>query len=165
MSKDDKKAAMAVALPEGFSEIKLDRLVYKPESCGDTPLVGWLLAKIDLPGAEGNPDWTALIIKATQVTKGVNRDGEVVAVPVGDEVLIPATAKLMQAFSKAADVQDKVFQIFIKPTNKTKLDGVRSMWNYTTGLHKESRARDGEFAIVGGGMTKALNGGEAAATA
>lgn len=69
--------------------------IYMADSCGDRPLVGFLLRKILVPGVKGNPSWTALELQTTEVTKAV-QNGEVVLLPIGSKVRIPVLPELVE---------------------------------------------------------------------
>lgn len=147
-------------VPEGFIEVGQDRNQYKPETCGDMPVIGFLLGMIDLPNAGDVGVWSALVVRLTQPVKTVNREDQIVTAKVGDEIIVPATAKLKQAFANVANRQDLAFQVFIQPTHKQKLDGGKTMWVYKTAVHKDAKPRTGELRLIGGTMSRPVGMGE-----
>lgn len=129
-----------------FKEIATQRFMYNADKCKDVPLVGNLLNMLVMPPIERagimNP-WNAFLILATRPTKGTDRDKLLVDVPVGGEVLIPATFELTQFLEKAAVSEKFVFEVFIKPKQKIDIGGGQTMWLYSLKAKPEPKARRG----------------------
>jgi len=112
-----------------FREIVTQRYMYNAELCQGTPLVGYLINRLPMPPIK-NRHWDAFLIRTTRPTQAVDREKEVVDVPVGSEVLIPATYTLSQFLSKAASSDRFVYEVRIEPDKKIDIGGSQSMWQY-----------------------------------
>jgi hypothetical protein len=147
--------------PGNWIEIVQDRLVYKPELCKDYPVRGLILARLDMPaGDNGNP-WSAYVIKLTAPTKAVDREGKVHIAKNGNEVLLPATARLDDPrFIAAASNPDATVEIWIKPTHQESLGGGRKMWHYAFKVNPKPYARTADMKILNAmAAPKQLQGG------
>lgn len=117
-----------------FREIATQRYMYKSDECKETPLVGYLLNLLPMAPmkmADGEMrEWSAFLIRTTRPVLAFNRDKQIETVPVGSEVLIPATYELQQFITKAATAEGVVFEIRIQPSKKISLGGVQKMWLY-----------------------------------
>jgi hypothetical protein len=123
-----------------FRQIATERFMYNADECKETPLVGFLLNLLPMPPLEtgkdpktGQPvlrDWSAFLIRTTRPVKVKNRDKEIVTVPPGSEVLIPATYELQQFVSKAATAPEVCFELRINPKKKIDLGHGQKMWIY-----------------------------------
>jgi hypothetical protein len=123
-----------------FREIATERFMYNADKCKETPLVGHLLNLLPMPPLDtgkdpktGLPvmrDWSAFLIRTTRPVLAINRDKEVITVPPGSEVLIPATYELQQFVSKAATAPEVCFEVRIAPSKKIELGHGQKMWLY-----------------------------------
>ena len=150
-----------------FKEIATQRFMYNADKCKDIALVGNLLNMLVMPPIERagvmNP-WNAFLILTTRPTKGTDRDKVLVDIPVGSEVLIPATFELTQFLEKAAVSEKFVFEVFIKPKQKIDLDkGGQTMWLYSLKAKPEPKARRG-FGLAAVLAPLQLPGGAAGGT-
>jgi hypothetical protein len=133
----------AGALPDRFKKIETERYMFNVQKCwGDLPptdrkaLVGYLINIIPMPPIQRGKemkDWEALLIKTTEATNVLDREKNVIEVPAGTEVLIPATAKLLERLTKAASHPKAVFEIFIAPKSKIDIGKGQTMWTYDIG--------------------------------
>ena len=88
--------------------------IYKPDLCGKQPVVGFLLERKTFPASKGGIPWDAFIIELTHPTLAVERvSNEVITVPAGSKICIPAYAKLDLA--KLAADPYLVSEIAIQP--------------------------------------------------
>lgn len=136
-------------LPADFAnavDVGLDRFLYKPESCGEVALIGYLIGTQEFNRDKDKKEWwDALIVKTTQVTKVVSKDDDgeevVVECPVGEEVMIPVTGKLEKLIAHATH-PTQMAEFYIKPIDKMILERdakgevKKSMWRYKV-VHKE----------------------------
>lgn len=125
-----------------FVRIVTQRYMYNAEACKGFPLVGWLLNRLPMPPIKGR-DWDAFLIRTTRPTKAVDREGNVVDVVVGDEVLIPATYELASFFTKAATNADACYEVRIAPTTKEDIGGGQNMWHYDLAAKPRPARRSG----------------------
>lgn len=142
-------AAMAKDDAE-FVEIITQRYMYNAEMCKEVPLTGYLLNRLPMPPIK-NRNWDAFLIRTTRPTKAVDRDGNVVEVIVGREVLIPATFTLASVMSKASQNPDACYEVRIQPTKKIDIGGNQEMWEYSLAAkpNPRKRASFGLAAVLG----------------
>lgn len=112
-----------------FREIVTQRYMYNAEKCDKIPLVGHLLNMVEMPPIRGRA-WCAFLVKTTRPTRAVGRDEQIIDVPVGSEVLIPATYMLQNALQKASLNENAIYEVKIVPTSKIDIGGGQSMWDY-----------------------------------
>ena len=109
-------AAAASGMDSRFTEVGADRFMFNPNKGSTGALVGYLINRIEMPDIERGKEkqeWDSLLVKTTRACKGIDRDGKVVDVPVGAEVITPVTFKLNDTFAKAAVHPTKVFEVWI----------------------------------------------------
>jgi len=141
--------------------------MYKVEMCRKKPLIGYLINRLAMPPINGRA-WDAFLVRATEPTLGVDRDGNVQELGVGSEVLIPATYELAQFFSRAASSPTNVFEVFIGADKKIPIGGGQTMWTFELWANPEpvARAKFGLAAALGEGQRTpapaALPSGDAA---
>ena len=142
-------AAMAKDDAE-FVEIITQRFMYNAEKCKEVPLTGYLLNRLPMPPIK-NRNWDAFLVRVTRPTMAVDRDGNVVKVDVGKEVLIPATFTLASVMSKASQNPDACYEVMIQPTKKIDIGGNQEMWEYTLKAkpNPRKRASFGLAAVLG----------------
>lgn len=138
-----------------FTKIETERYMYNPDKTREAgkklkPLVGYLLNHNPMPPMDDR-DWEAYVISTTEVTYGINREKVVIEVPVGSEVLIPATYQLTQFLLKAASHPSQVIEVYIEPKKKLDLPAGKKMWLYDLGYNKTTKARSefGPSAMIG----------------
>jgi hypothetical protein len=115
---DTKKNGATDSVPEGFTELVDNRTSFKPNVAGmeGVTLRGLLVNLQEMPPAATGP-WSAFTIVATAPTKGVDRDGKIVDVKVGEEIIIANTAGLADLIDKARKI-DGVHEVILKATGK-----------------------------------------------
>lgn len=134
-----------VALPERFTDLGLDRYFYKPDSCKDKPLIGVLIGVEEMNRKDPDPKewWDALIFRTTEPTLVVQKDkegnDEVIECPVGEEVMIGVSDKLVK-LKQYARHKTKQAEFFIQPLRKDVLEinpktkeVTKSIWRYKVG--------------------------------
>jgi hypothetical protein len=137
---EDKTLAIIAKDDGEFVKLITQRYMYKPETCKEYPLVGFLLNRLPMPPINKRP-WDAFLIRLTRPTKAIDRDDNLVDVGVGDEVLIPATFILASTLSKAATDAEKVYEIRIQPTKTIDVGGGQEMWEYDLAAKPNPRPR------------------------
>lgn len=128
-------------LDSRFTEVGADRFMFNPNKGCTGKLTGYLLNKVEMPDIErGNTkqEWECFLILTTAPCKGINREKNVVDVPVGSEVLIPGTFKVEDAFAKAAVSTVGCYEVQIVPLGKTDIGKGQTMWLYKMGYDKDS---------------------------
>jgi hypothetical protein len=150
-------AETATEKDDGFVVIQTQRFMYNVEKCKAKALVGYLMNLVPMPPIE-NRLWHAFVIRTTQPTLGLDREGNVVDVPAGSDVLIPATHELGQFLLKPAFAPKAVYEVRIAAKTKIKISKIRSMWLYDIGAKPVPVARSqfGLAALVIGEPPKLL---------
>lgn len=124
-------------MPEDFFAIQDNRLMYKPEECGEKAIRGIMLGTMTMnPSKENlreNPNskaWVALVVKLTAPCPVIAEDGvSIVEAKTGDEILIGGAD--MAALYTPANHPVNAFEVWLKPTAETKLKNGHRMWRYT----------------------------------
>lgn len=133
-----------------FVTVQTQRFMYNVDECKAKPLVGWLLSLVQMPPID-NRIWHAFVIRTTEETLGLDRDEKVVPVPVGSDVLIPATHELAQYLMKPAFNPRAVYEVRIQPKVKIDVGRSKQMWTYGIDANPVPlpRAQFGLAALVG----------------
>lgn len=129
-----------------FVRIITQRYMYNAEACKEYALVGHLINRLPMPPIK-NRNWDAFLIRLTRPCKGVDRDGVVVDVGVGEEMLIPATFTLAAVMGKAATHESACYEVKIQPTKKIDIGGGQEMWEYELAAKPNPRKR-GSFGLA-----------------
>lgn len=142
-------------LPEGFSEKDFDivgglRPICSPESMldPDSPVVGWVVALLDMPNREDGSEWRALLVELTgNATAKVGDD--IVVIPAGKEVLIPVSGALKNnpELLNAAFDATRVFLGIFRIIGQVDTGKPSKMWEYEVALHKKTIARVGKYTL------------------
>lgn len=151
---EEQKLQVAIAKDDAeFVKIITQRYMYNAEQCKEYPLVGHLLNRLPMPPIK-NRAWDAFLIRATRPTKAVDRDGNLVDISIGEEVLIPATFTLASVMSKAATNADSCYEVRIQPTKKIDIGGGQEMWEYSLAAKPNPRPRRsfGLAAVLGANL-------------
>jgi hypothetical protein len=152
---------------EGGQELSLERQIYKPEVCGNMPVVGYLLDILQMPAAdrEENPNWKAFLIRLSHETNVVNRSGDVVRARAGEEIILPASHQLAVNLARFALNPTEMTEVGIQPKEQIKIGGGKKMWTFRvvatgkseerTSLYKlsEKIAAASEAPMLGQGVT------------
>jgi hypothetical protein len=136
------------ALDDRFTEVGADRFMFNPNKGCTGKLTGYLLNKIEMPEIERagqTQEWECFLILTTAPCKGIDREKNVVDVPVGSEVLIPGTFKVEDAFAKAAVSASGCYEVQIVPLHKSDIGKGQTMWLYKMGYDKKSLKPRAEF--------------------
>jgi hypothetical protein len=125
----DDKALKAMFDSLGGSELSLERNIYKADSCGNVPVVGYFIDMLDMPEADrkDNPDWRAFIVELTHPTKVVNRKGDVVMAKAGEEIIFPAGFQIEGALKRFAIDPRNVHELGVLPGDKIPLGGGKNL--------------------------------------
>jgi len=116
----------------GGQELSLERLLWKAESCGQFPVVGHIINIVDMPKADraDNPDWKAFIIQTTYETRGVSRNGDIVPVAAGQEIVVPANYQLAANLARFALDPENMHELGITAKDRSPIGGGKKMWNF-----------------------------------
>lgn len=127
-------------------ELATNRLIYKPDTCKDYGIQGVILAMLEMPPVGGEREWDALVIRATQPSVGIDRDGTMKAVQPGDQVLLPTVYSLEHdpVIAKLANNLEWCGEFFFKPKSKVSIGGGKQMWNYQASLIGDPMRRNEE---------------------
>lgn len=172
MTTDKSTVSDNQGLPVGaddFQKIETERYMYNVEKCKPAILQGFLLNLLEMPPIERAGEmmeWSAFLIKTTAPTKGVGRDDVILELPIGSEVLIPATNELFKFFHKAATSETMVFEVRIVPKAKINIGKSQMMWTYDLAAKPKpfARTRFGLAAVLGAAAPKQLAAGSAGPT-
>lgn len=129
-----------------FKKIVTERFMYKATKdgklfCGKKPLIGVLADKLAMPPIKGKA-WHAFLIVTTRPTLALNREKEMVEVPRGVEVLIPATFELDQFLTAAAEHPQAAYEVFIQPDEKIDIGAGQTMWKYDLRRNPKAVSRE-----------------------
>jgi len=128
-----------------FKKINTERVFYNTEKCKDKPLIGYLFSMIDVPSK--NRPFQAFLIRTTEPTLGIDREGNIIDVPVGTDMLIVASHTLQQHLTRAAFAKS-VYEISIQPTKKIPIGGGQTMWLYDIEVNQERVFDRSSFGVV-----------------
>ncbi len=121
-----------------WTEVQLDRPLYKPDTCRKTAIQGFVLDLVAMPENENGP-WSCFVIELTEpclAVDGIDPDAEPIERAIGTEVLLNSTVKLrtLDRF-----LHPKFLcEVRVQPTTKEKLSGGRSMWLYRVDANRET---------------------------
>ncbi len=167
MAKNDKKQAaveptsgadidLSKFLPEGFSLDDFQsvgglRPICPPEVNAETPIVGWIVALLDMPARKADgTSWQGLLINLMTTAQAQTSDGEIVTVEAGKDVIIPVggNLKVNQDLLAAAVDPRKVTAGIFTVTGQLDVGKPSKMWVYEVRLAlKKQKAREGAFAL------------------
>lgn len=155
-------ALLESLLAKGGVEINLDRAMYSADK-GGKPIVGFLVDLLDMPpidaGKDGQRDWQAFVVLLTHDCVGVDREGDVIDVKAGEEMVVPATYQIQHALKRFAKDPENMHQLAIQPKKKIPLGGGKTFWTYRVIATGEVKARGAVYALPGVQVQpKALNG-------
>ena len=150
-----------------FGVITTNPLMYKNESCKASPIQGRIISIERMPLAEDQntkektKEWYVFNIELTAPSIGENNSNQVVEAKVGDVVQLPLSKNLQTVAQQfvAATESGKYLEVHIQPTEKTKLKGGRTQWEYSIGLElpqfRSDRPKGVPYKIdsSGGGVT------------
>jgi hypothetical protein len=143
-----------------FAELRLERTIYKPELCGEVPLIGHVIQLLDMPPLDDGREWQAFVFRTTHVTKGVDRTGDIVDVGVDEEIIIPATWQLASALARFANDAAVMFEVALLPKEKISIGGGKNMWTYRAAVgRKPPVARTGPYLLQQDAPINALGAG------
>lgn len=142
---------------ERFKIIETERHMFNPNKGCKGALVGHLINLVPMaPIQRGKEmqEWECFVIKTTEPCEGLDREGNVVKLPAGKEVLTPATYQLAQHLSRAASHPRVCFEVLIEPKNKIDIGHGQSMWRYDLGVNPDpksvkARSEFGANAMLG----------------
>lgn len=141
-------APITAAVTEGRKTLDLstDRAVYSHDECHTHGVQGFILARLEMPPVGGSRPWSALLIKCTQPTIGLDREGKKVAVAAGAQLLMPTTYSLDNdpVIAKLADNPDWIGEFFLMPKEKIDIGGGKSMWTFKAQLIGDATKRTQE---------------------
>lgn len=108
-------------MPEDFFAIQDNRLMYKPEECGERPIRGVMLGTMTMnPSKENlreNPNakpWTALVVKLTAPCPVISEDGvSIVEAKSGDGIIVGGAD--MSTLYTPANHPTNAFEVWLKP--------------------------------------------------
>ena len=147
-------------LGKGAVELRLERTIYAADECGDVPLVGFLVDLLDMPPIpqgrnEPARDWQAFVFKVTHKTKGKDREGNIVDVEPGEEVITPATFQIQAALARFARDPKVMHEIGLQPKAKIDIGGGKNFWTYRVISTKRTEERGTAYALSDGGRKEA----------
>ena len=141
-------------------EIFTDRPIYKPESCGKQACVGLLIERVTLAAPKGRKDakpWDAFVIELTHPTLACDREDNVITVPAGRQVFMPANVKL-DVLNKWAFNPQEMAEVAVIPGEKVDIGGGQTMWTFRQKV-LGTRARTGGYMLAVAGSVPAITDG------
>lgn len=120
----------ATSAPVEAVTVSTGRSMYKPESCRDFPIQGYLIAAEELGNEDSkNGVFTGLIFRLTKKTKTPDAKGNLVVRNVGDEIILPQNYEL-SGLEEAANNPDEVAEFWVKAIDKETLQNSHTLWHY-----------------------------------
>lgn len=149
MSDKDLMGLLDKLIAAGAQELSLDRLLWKPETCGKFPVVGFIISINDMPEADRaeNPDWKAFVIRTTHETRGINRAKEVEVVAAGSEIVVPANYELAVNLARFALDSEKMHEIGIAVKGRDDIGGGKKMWRFRVISTGTSEVRSAAYQL------------------
>jgi hypothetical protein len=131
-SDDDLMGLLDKLIAAGGQELSLDRLMWKPESCGKFPVVGYIVSINDMPEADraDNPGWRAFVIRLSEPTYGVSRGGDLTRIAKGSEVVVPANYELATNLARFALDSAVMHELGIGVKGRDDIGGGKKMWRF-----------------------------------
>jgi hypothetical protein len=158
-TQNDADSILESLLAKGGVEINLDRAMYSADK-GGVPIIGFLVDLLDMPpidaGKDGQRDWQAFVVLLTHDCIGVDREGEVIDVKAGEELVVPATYQIQHALKRFAKDPEAMHQLAIQPKKKIPLGGGKTFWTYRVIATGETKERGTIYALPGAPVKKAL---------
>ena len=152
----DKKYDMAKFLPEGFSLDDFEKVgglrpICPPEINAEVPVVGILVALLDMPPRKSdNSAWQGLLVHLLSTAQAQTMDGEIVSISAGNDIIVPVGGALRnnQDLLSAAVDPYKVTPVIFEVLGQRDTGKQSLMWDYEVKLaFKKQRPRDGAFAL------------------
>ena len=157
---DKKTASDNGAKKSRFTKVVTDRPMYRVNKCEKMPLVGYLLALVQMPPAQLTEQqrlqgqtgiWNAFVIKTTEVTLACKADGAPEEIPVGTEVIVGESAKLSEL--RKFLFADKIVEVSINTTGTVQLKGGKSMRTFDIGADFDHPIpRTQQYALPAAGL-------------
>lgn len=159
MAKNEKNEAELIAkafeklLSEGFEELRLERTVWKAEE--GIPVVGYLVDQMNIQLDVDDRTWNVYTFLTTRPTKAANRDGDIIDVPAGEEVLVTGTAQIAPVLNRFLD-PEVMHEIAIMPKSKEDIGSGKSMWTYRAAVNQKNppKSRGSAYQMRGGAAPK-----------
>lgn len=142
-------------LPEGFSLDDFEsvgglRPICPPELNAETPVIGWVVALLDMPPRKSdNSPWQGLLINLVSTAQAQAGD-EIITVEAGKDIIIPvsgalkANSDLLSAAVNSHKVTCGIFHV----TGQMDVGKPSPMWTYDVRLaFKKQKAREGAAAL------------------
>jgi hypothetical protein len=149
MSDKDLMGLLDKLIAQGGQELSLDRLLWKPESCGKFPVVGHIVSINEMPPADRaeNPDWKAFVIRTSYETRGVDRAGNIVPIRAGSEVVVPANYELATNLARFALDPTTMHEIGIQVKGRDEIGGGKKMWRFRVVSTGKTETRTAAYAL------------------
>lgn len=148
-------ADLKAFLPAGFEAADFDvvgglRPIVSPDILfeGQQPLVGFIVALLDMPPREDKSEWRALLVETTgNVSAKVGED--TVVIPAGKEILLPLSGSLKNNpdLLNAACDGSRVFLGIFSVKGQVDTGKQTPMWDFEVQLHKKTIARTGKYSL------------------
>ena len=157
---------VAQFLPEGFSLDDFQsvgglRPICAPEFNNAKPVLGYIVAELDMPPRKDKSTWTAILV--TLLSPAMAKAGEdIVEIPPGRDVLIPVGGSLKNNgdLRAAAADQESVFLGIFTVTGQIDVGQQSDMWDYDVRVALDKpKARTGAFALYNKPAAPALPAG------
>jgi hypothetical protein len=151
LSDKDLMGLLDKLIAQGAQELSLDRLLWKAESCGKFPVIGFIVSINDMPQADraDNPDWKAFIFRTTYETRGVDRGGNVVPIKAGSEVVVPANYELATNLARFALDPNEMHELGIEVKGRDDIGGGKKMWRFRVIATGNKEVRSTAYRLAG----------------
>lgn len=142
-------------LGEGFNEIRLERTVWKAET--GVPVVGHIVDYMMIDLEERT--WPVYVFVTTRPTKGADRNGDIIDVAAGEEILVTASAQIAPVLNRYSRDAHTSNEIAVLPNGKENIGGGKTMWTYRIAVGKAAE-RKGELTLRSGAELGKLTNGQ-----
>lgn len=126
-----------------------NRMIYKPDLCHEKAVRGYLLDYLEMPAVDGDREWNTYIVKLTQPTIACDREGNVHPVAAGEEIMVPEVYDLEHcpALRTACENPEETYEVFLKPVERTKIGGGKTLWRYDIKFAPKPTKRTGSLKL------------------
>jgi hypothetical protein len=149
LSDKDLMGLLDKLIAQGAQELSLDRLLWKAETCGKFPVIGYIISINDMPEADraDNPDWKAFVVRTTHETRGVDRSKNVVPVKAGSEIVVPANYELAVNLARFALDPAVMHELGIQVKGRDDIGGGKKMWRFRVISTGQTEKRSAAYAL------------------
>jgi hypothetical protein len=150
---DIESVPTTVEIPAEAIHCNTNRLIYKPELCSKWPLKGIMVSYQNMPAVGEGEDarnWDVYVLKLTQASVGVDRQGALHVAKVGDEIMLVEVYTLQNEprLRGLAENPKWTAEVILRAIDKVGIGGGKKMWQYDVHIIPKSIPRTGSLALL-----------------